>query len=60
MTEPVVAPEAPRKYLWPKLLLVAVIIGFVLALYGVSREAQRVQERRQLLQQYGVTNAPTP
>ncbi len=44
---PTPLPEARRTYVWPWFLLAAVVLGIVLAVIWVAREAQRTQRLRQ-------------
>ena len=45
--------ENPRRYLWPWLVLAAVLLGLVLAVFWVSLAAKKVAEQRDY-------NAPLP
>ena len=46
------APEVPtakKRYTWPWILAAFVILGVVLCVFAVRREAQRVREQRQFV-----------
>ena len=50
-------PTAPRQYLWPKLLLAAVVLGVLLSILWVNREVQRTRYIREMNQPASSTNS---
>lgn len=50
---------APRRYLWPKLLLAAVVLGIILAVIWVSREVDRTRQIRENSLPTAGTNSPS-
>lgn len=52
--------EARPHYRWPWLVGATVLLAVVIAVLAVRREAQRVKERKELLQQHSGTNAFAP
>lgn len=46
MDEPTQSPETKPHYIWPRYLAAAVVLGVVLAVFAIYKEAKRVQQER--------------
>ena len=57
MDETTQSAETKPRYTWPWFVAAALLLGMVIAVFAVKREAQRVKERNELLQKYSGTNA---
>jgi hypothetical protein len=53
-------PAAPRQYRWPWFVLAFVVVGVVIAVFAVRREALRVKSQRMPAQVESTAPAPTP
>jgi len=47
MDDPTNLPPAKRRHVWPWLVAMLVIVGLLLAVVAIRKEARRVQEQRQ-------------
>lgn len=59
MGETISSTETKPRYTWPWFVGAAVLLAVVIAVFAVKREAQRVKERKELLQQFA-PSAPQP
>ena len=52
MSDPIPPVEPQRRYTWPWFLAAAVLLGVVIAVVAVKREADRVRMQKELQQQF--------
>ena len=62
LNQPPPPPDAPRQHVWPKYLLAAVILFFVVCVLAMVKEVRRVERIKESSQDlrpgYQQTNAP--
>ncbi len=47
MDDPTQSPGAKPHYLWPRYVAAAVVLGIVLAIFAIYKEAKRVKQERE-------------
>ena len=47
MDEPIQASETKPHYIWPRYVVAAVLLGVVLAVFAIYKEANRVKQERE-------------
>ena len=47
MDEPTQSPETKPHYTWPRYVVAALVLGLVLAVFAIYKEAMRVKQERE-------------
>ena len=55
MSDPIPTVEPPRRYTWPWFLAAALLLGLVICVVAVKREADRVRAQKELQRQFAPT-----